>query len=85
MLDGVHAVLTAPDLLDLLDALPSVTKSAPPYFPLAVDKPVTCLTANSPEVVAALASQKEPAEMNTGDVFKIDVAKRTGKQLRVSL
>lgn len=54
-------------------------------FPLAVDKPVTCLTANSPEVVVALASQKEPAEMNNGDVFKIDVFKRTGKQLRASL
>jgi ureidoglycolate lyase len=54
-------------------------------FPLAVDKPVTCLTANSPEVVVALASQKEPAEMNTGDVYKIHVATRTGKQLRASL
>ncbi|MCU1350168.1 MAG: Ureidoglycolate lyase [Acidobacteria bacterium] len=54
-------------------------------FPLAVDLPVTCLTANSPEVVIALASQKEPAEMNTGDVYKIDVFKRTGKQLRASL
>ena len=54
-------------------------------FPLAVDQPVTCLTANSPEVVVALASQKEPAEMNTGDVFKIDILKRTGKQLRASL
>jgi ureidoglycolate lyase len=54
-------------------------------FPLAVDKPVTCLTANSPEVVVALASQKEPAEMNTGDVYKIDIAKRTGKQLRAVL
>jgi ureidoglycolate lyase len=54
-------------------------------FPLAVDKPVTCLTANSPEVVVALASQKEPAEMNTGDVYKIDILKRTGKQLRASL
>jgi len=36
-LDGVHAVLTASDLLGLLDALPSVTRSAPPYFPIAVD------------------------------------------------
>lgn len=54
-------------------------------FPLAVDKPVTCLTANSPEVVVALASQATPDEMNSGDVYKIDILKRTGKQLRAQL
>lgn len=54
-------------------------------FPLCVADPVTVLTANSPEVVEALASQKEPAEMDRGDVFKIDIARRTGKQLRVAL
>ena len=53
-------------------------------FPMAIDRPVTVLTANSEEVVAALASQKEPAEMDRGDVFKIDIAKRLGLQLRVS-
>lgn len=54
-------------------------------FPMALDKPVTVLTANSEEVVAALAAQKEPAEMNTGDVYKIDIKRRTGKTLRVRL
>lgn len=53
-------------------------------FPMAIDRPVTVLTANSEEVVAALASQKESAEMDRGDVFKIDIAKRLGAQLRVS-
>ncbi|MBL8601081.1 MAG: ureidoglycolate lyase [Myxococcales bacterium] len=54
-------------------------------FPMAVAGPVTVLTANSPEVVEALASQKEPAEMDRGDVFKIDIVRRTGHQLHVSL
>jgi ureidoglycolate lyase len=54
-------------------------------FPMAIDRPVTVLTANSEEIVAALASQKEPDEMDRGDVFKIDVLRRTGKQLRVAL
>jgi ureidoglycolate lyase len=54
-------------------------------FPLSTGQPVTCLTANSEEVVAALASMKEPVEMNHGDVYKIDIAQRLGKQLHVSL
>ena len=54
-------------------------------FPLAVDKPVTCLTANSEEVVDALAAMKEPTEMDHGDVFKIDLAARLGRRLRVPL
>lgn len=54
-------------------------------FPLSVDKPVTCLTANSEEVVAALASMKTPAEMDHGDVFKIDIAQRLGTRLHVPL
>ncbi|MEJ2630913.1 MAG: hypothetical protein P8015_06770 [Acidihalobacter sp.] len=41
------------------------------------------LTMNSEEVVKALAEAKEPADMDTGDVYKIDIAKRTGKTLRV--
>ena len=36
--DGVRAVLTSADLLGYLDSLPSVVESAPPYFPIAVDK-----------------------------------------------
>ena len=54
-------------------------------FPMAIDRPVTVLTANSDEVVAALVSQKQPDEMDRGDVFKIDVLRRTGRKLRVAL
>jgi ureidoglycolate lyase len=54
-------------------------------FPMAIDRPVTVLTANSEEVVAALARQKVPAEMDEGDVYKIDIARRTGATLRVRL
>lgn len=54
-------------------------------FPLAVKDPVTCLTMNSPEVVVALASMKESAEMDAGDVYKIDIRKRTGTVLRAAL
>lgn len=54
-------------------------------FPLAIDRPVTCLTANSDEVVKALASVKEPAEMDFGDVYKLDVRARMGVQLRAQL
>lgn len=54
-------------------------------FPLAVKDPVTVLTANSPEVVEALSSMKSPDEMDHGDVYKIDIKKRTGKILRANL
>jgi hypothetical protein len=54
-------------------------------FPMAIDRPVTVLTANSEEVIAALTSQKDPDEMDRGDVYKIDMVRRTGKQLRVAL
>jgi ureidoglycolate lyase len=54
-------------------------------FPLAIKDPVTVITANSPEVVEALASMKEPTEMNHGDVYKIDIKKHTGKILRASI
>jgi len=50
-------------------------------FPLCVKEPVTTLTVNSEEVVEALIGAKEPAEMNRGDVFKINVKNRTGKCL----
>jgi ureidoglycolate lyase len=53
-------------------------------FPLCVKEPVTVLTANSPEVVEALASMKGAHEMNHGDVYKIDIKKHTGKILRAS-
>lgn len=54
-------------------------------FPLCVKEPVTVLTANSPEVVEALASMKFPQEMNKGDVFKIDVLKCTGLTIKINL
>ena len=54
-------------------------------FPLAVADPVTVLTANSEEVVEALANMREPAEMNAGDVFKIDIRQRMQVQLRAVL
>lgn len=53
-------------------------------FPLSVGEPVTCLTANSPEVVQALASMKEPTEMDHGDVYKIEIQKRTNTTLNVT-
>ena len=54
-------------------------------FPMALDRPVTVLTANSEEVVAALAAQGSASEMNSGDVFKINILERTGVQLHVTL
>lgn len=54
-------------------------------FPMAIDRPVTVLTANSEEVVAALVSQQDPGEIDRGDVFKIDILRRTGTQIRVAL
>lgn len=54
-------------------------------FPLAVKDPVTVITANSPAVVTALAGMKTPEEMDHGDVFKIDIKKRTGKILRANV
>jgi ureidoglycolate lyase len=54
-------------------------------FPMAVKNPVTCLTMNSPEVVEALASMKEPAEMNHGDVYKINIQQRMDTMIYVSL
>ena len=53
-------------------------------FPMAIDRPVTVFTMNSEEVVDALAAQKTPSEMNNGDVFKINVAERTGVQVHVN-
>ncbi|HEX8701626.1 MAG TPA: ureidoglycolate lyase [Myxococcaceae bacterium] len=54
-------------------------------FPMAIAQPVTILTLNSEEVVKALAAQKVPAEMDRGDVYKINIQHRTGKALRVHL
>lgn len=53
-------------------------------FPLAIERPVSVLTMNSEEVVLALAAQRAPAEMDAGDVFKIDVTRRLGRVVRVA-
>lgn len=53
-------------------------------FPMAFEnQPVTVLTMNSEEVVDALAAAECADEMDTGDVCKIDVKRRTGKVLKV--
>ena len=54
-------------------------------FPMAIDRPVTVLTANSAEVVEALASQALAEEMDRGDVRKIDILRHTGCVLEVTL
>jgi ureidoglycolate lyase len=54
-------------------------------FPMAIERPVTVLTANSEEVVEALASQAQAEEMDHGDVHKIDILRRTGAILQVTL
>lgn len=52
-------------------------------FPMAINRPVTCITGNSDEVVKALVAMKYPDEMNAGDVFKIDLTKRLGIEIMV--
>jgi ureidoglycolate lyase len=53
-------------------------------FPMALERPVTVLTLNSEEVVAALAAQKAPGEMNHGDVFKIHMLEHVDVQIQVN-
>jgi ureidoglycolate lyase len=52
-------------------------------FPIAAEDEATVITMNSEEVVQALAEMPAPAEMRQGDVYKINVAERTGVQLVV--
>ncbi|MEM7556970.1 MAG: ureidoglycolate lyase [Cyanobacteria bacterium P01_A01_bin.84] len=52
-------------------------------FPIACDRPVIILTANSDEVVTALTQMKEPGEMNQGDVYKISLPKRLGMEIEL--
>ncbi|MEM9924377.1 MAG: ureidoglycolate lyase [Cyanobacteria bacterium P01_D01_bin.50] len=54
-------------------------------FPIACDKPVVILTANSDEVVTALAEMTEPGEMNQGDVYKISLTKRLGYEIQLDV
>lgn len=52
-------------------------------FPMAIADPVTVLTINSDEVVTALVNAKGAQDMDTGDVYKINIHNHTGKQLKV--
>jgi len=54
-------------------------------FPVSIGQPVTVLTFNSDEVVKALASMKAPAEMDHGDVYKIDIKSRMKQRLMFNL
>ncbi|MDZ4779628.1 MAG: ureidoglycolate lyase [Planctomycetia bacterium] len=52
-------------------------------FPIAIHEPVTCLIANSFEVIQALIQIGKPAEMDQGDVFKINLPTRLGCEIIV--
>jgi ureidoglycolate lyase len=52
-------------------------------FPMSIGDPVTVMTMNSDEVVTALANAQSADEMDDGDVYKIDIHRRTGHVLRV--
>jgi len=54
-------------------------------FPMACSAPVTVLTVNSDEVVEALSSAKRADELDGGDVYKIDIARRLGVRLEVQI
>jgi ureidoglycolate lyase len=51
-------------------------------FPIAVDRPVTFLIANSEEVVEALRTAGSPRELDQGDVLKVSLLDRLGVTLR---
>jgi ureidoglycolate lyase len=51
-------------------------------FPIAVDRPVTLLLANSEEVVEALRTAGRPRELDEGDVQKVSLPLRFGQILR---
>jgi ureidoglycolate lyase len=54
-------------------------------FPIAPRGLITVLTMNSDEVVEALRQMREPGEMDAGDVYKLDVPRRTGVRLQLDL
>ncbi|YAF95582.1 MAG: ureidoglycolate lyase [Nodularia sp. CChRGM 3473] len=54
-------------------------------FPIACDRPVVILTANSDEVVTALSQMQTPDEMNQGDVYKISLPKRLGYEIHLDI
>jgi len=51
-------------------------------FPIAVDRPVTLLLANSEEVVEALRTAGRPRELDEGDVQKVSLPERFGQALQ---
>ncbi|MBR7678677.1 ureidoglycolate lyase, partial [Streptomyces daliensis] len=51
-------------------------------FPIALDRPVTTLIANSAEVVEALRTAEGPRELDSGDVLKVSLSDRFGVTLR---
>jgi ureidoglycolate lyase len=52
-------------------------------FPIAVDRPVTFVLANSAEVVEALQAAGRPRELDEGDIRKVSLPDRFGCVLRV--
>ncbi|OUL23319.1 ureidoglycolate hydrolase [Nostoc sp. RF31YmG] len=54
-------------------------------FPIACDRPVVVLTANSDEVVTALSQMQTPGEMNQGDVYKISLLKRLNCEIHLEV
>ena len=54
-------------------------------FPIACNNPVVVLTANSDEVVTALASMQGAEEMDQGDVYKISLPKRLGCEIHLDI
>ncbi|MFN6565856.1 ureidoglycolate lyase [Dendronalium sp. ChiSLP03b] len=54
-------------------------------FPIACDRPVVILTANSDEVVTALSQMQAADEMNQGDVYKISLPKRLNYEIHLDI
>jgi ureidoglycolate lyase len=54
-------------------------------FPMAITDPVTVLTLGSAEVVEALASVREPGELDANDILKVQVTRRLGVRLVAEL
>ena len=52
-------------------------------FPMAIGRPVTCITGNSEEVVQALISMNKPEEMDRGDVYKVSLPDRFQTEVMV--
>ncbi|MFS8861044.1 ureidoglycolate lyase [Synechococcus sp. H60.1] len=54
-------------------------------FPIAGERPVVVLTANSEEVVEALANMTTAQEMDQGDVLKISLPQRLNAEIHLQL